>query len=400
MGGQDPNLIGDIYDAALDPAQWTSVLQRITHFVGGTAAALYAKDTVRKTGSFVHVYGVETEFVQSYFNKYATLDPLTMSRFFFPVGKVISTTDIMSHEEFRETTFFNGWARPQGWIDFVSALLAKSDATYAECVIFRHESDGVVDHKARRKMKLIVPHVRRAVLIGDVIDLHKVEAAELADTLDGIAAALFLVDADGRIVHANLSGHRMLQEEYVLRSVSGKLAACDQNGNHMLREVFAIAGGDYSTIDKGFAVSLVAPNSEPYIAHVLPLTSGARRKAGGAYSAVAALFVRKAMLDLPHPLVALANYYKLTPIELRVLMTIVQVGGVLEAANVLGISQATVKTHLSRLFEKTSTNRQADLVRIVASFATPLITSSARLRQRLRNGSCGESGRSREGPRA
>ena len=74
--------------------------------------------------------------------------------------------------------------------------------------------------------------------------------------------------------------------------------------------------------------------------------------------------------------------------------------GVLQAADALGISQATVKTHLSRLFEKTSTNRQADLVRIVASFATPLITSSARLRQRLWNGSSGKSGRSREGPRA
>ena len=314
-----------------------------------------------------------------------------MSRFFFPVEQVFSTTDIMPHEEFRETIFFKEWVRPQGWIDFVSALLAKSQVTYVECVVFRHGSDGATDDKARRKMKLIVPHLRRAVLIGEVIDLRKVEAAELADTLDGIAAALFLVDADGRVVHANVSGHRMLTEGYVLRSVSGKLAACDQNSNQTLREVLAVAGGD---------VSLVAPNSEPYIAHVLPLSSGARRKAGVAYSAVAAVFVRKATLDLLHPLEALANYYKLTPTELRVLMAIVQVGGVLEAANVLGISQATVKTHLSRLFEKTSTNRQADLVRIVASFATPLITSSARLRQRLRNGSSGESGRSREGPRA
>jgi hypothetical protein len=48
---QTSKLIGDIYDAALDPALWTSVLEQIAHFVGGTAAALYAKDTVRKTES-------------------------------------------------------------------------------------------------------------------------------------------------------------------------------------------------------------------------------------------------------------------------------------------------------------------------------------------------------------
>jgi DNA-binding CsgD family transcriptional regulator len=39
---------------------------------------------------------------------------------------------------------------------------------------------------------------------------------------------------------------------------------------------------------------------------------------------------------------------------------------------VLEISQATVKTHLSRLFDKTGTNRQADLVKIVAGFANPI----------------------------
>ena len=65
---------------------------------------------------------------------------------------------------------------------------------------------------------------------------------------------------------------------------------------------------------------------------MLPLTSGARRKAGVAYSAVAAMFVRKVALELPHPLEALANAYKLTPAEMRVLMMIVQVGGVPEVA--------------------------------------------------------------------
>jgi PAS domain-containing protein len=35
------------------------------------------------------------------------------------------------------------------------------------------------------------------------------QAATLADTLDGLGAGLFLVDATGRIVHANLSGHAM-----------------------------------------------------------------------------------------------------------------------------------------------------------------------------------------------
>jgi DNA-binding CsgD family transcriptional regulator len=53
-------------------------------------------------------------------------------------------------------------------------------------------------------------------------------------------------------------------------------------------------------------------------------------------------------------------------------MTIVNVGGVPEAADVLGISETTVKTHLQHVFEKTRTRRQADLIKLVATHMNPL----------------------------
>jgi hypothetical protein len=48
-------------------------------------------------------------------------------------------------------------------------------------------------------------------------------------------------------------------------------------------------------------------------------------------------------------------------------------GGVPEVSQALGIVATTVKTHLGRLFEKTGADRQADLVKVVAGFATPLV---------------------------
>ena len=56
----------------------------------------------------------------------------------------------------------------------------------------------------------------------------------------------------------------------------------------------------------------------------------------------------------------------------RVLIAIVEIGGVPEVAAALGVSDATVKTHLGRLFGKTGTARQADLVKLVAGYAMPI----------------------------
>jgi DNA-binding CsgD family transcriptional regulator len=55
-----------------------------------------------------------------------------------------------------------------------------------------------------------------------------------------------------------------------------------------------------------------------------------------------------------------------------VLLAIVDVAGVPEVSVALGMAETTVKTHLGRVFVKTNAGRQADLVKIVAGFATPL----------------------------
>jgi DNA-binding NarL/FixJ family response regulator len=87
---------------------------------------------------------------------------------------------------------------------------------------------------------------------------------------------------------------------------------------------------------------------------------------------VAALFVRKAAFDTLSPPEAMAKAYKFTPMELRVLLAIVEVGGVPEVAEALGVAETTVKTHLARLCQKTGAGRQADLVKRVAGFSNPL----------------------------
>jgi DNA-binding CsgD family transcriptional regulator len=114
-------------------------------------------------------------------------------------------------------------------------------------------------------------------------------------------------------------------------------------------------------------------NGERYVAHVLPLASGARRSAGVSYAAAATLFVQKAALATHSPPEVLAKTYRLTPMEVRVLLAIVEIGGAPQVAETLGIGEGTVKTHLKRLYQKTGARRQADLVKLFAGYASPLL---------------------------
>jgi DNA-binding CsgD family transcriptional regulator len=370
---QVSRLIGDIYDAALDPALWPRTLEAIASFIPVSAVNLFAQDALKKSANVFYVHGLDPAYIQAYFDTYIKINPLFPTALFFEVGRIVTEDEVLPRAQLRSTRFVKEWVEPQGYIDSMATILEKSAVSCAVFSVLRHKRDGMVDERARRGMELIVPHVRRALLIGKVIDLHKVEAAALADALDGLAAGLFLVDGIGRIVHANISGHGMLAKGDVLRAAGPKLSAVDESAERALLDSFTAAqSGDGAIGVKGVAVTLARTADAPHVAHVLPLTAGARRQAGNRYSAVAAVFVHQATLDGSTPFETIARHFRLTPAELGVMLAIVQIGGVPEVAPVLGISEPTVKTHLQRVFEKTGTNRQADLIKLVAGYMSPL----------------------------
>jgi DNA-binding CsgD family transcriptional regulator/PAS domain-containing protein len=367
-------LIGDIYDAAIDPERWPTALEKTCAFVVGVAGSLQSHDTSRRSANFYFTWNDDPEYTKTYIETYAGLNPAIVPTLIqTKVGNVSTFLDVVPVEQYRMTRLYTEWSAPQGYIDALLVTLEKSATAFAGVAIMRHERHGPADEAARQRMRLLAPHFQRAVTIGKVIDLQKMEAATLADTLDGLAASMVLVDAAARIVHANSAALAMLDEGSVIRAAGGKLTAADTQADHALHDIFINAdAGDAAVGTKGIAVPLTARDGERHVAHVLPLTSGARRKAGIAYSAVAAVFVCRAALDLPHPVEALANAFKLTPAETRVLMMIVQVGGIPEVAPVLGVSETTVRTHLQSIFAKTGAGRQADLVKLVAGYMSPL----------------------------
>jgi DNA-binding CsgD family transcriptional regulator/PAS domain-containing protein len=366
-------LIGDIYDAALDAAQWTDVLTRVADFVGGQAGGIISNNSVSNLRSAHYHFGIECRYVRLYAETYWQFDPAG-ALFSCDVGQVVSISDLVPYDEFRRGRFYHEWARPQGWVDAAHAVLEKSATNCVYLTVIRGEAGGMVDAEMRRRMGLVVPHVRRAALIGKAIDLKQAQVAKFTDILDSLSVGILLVDAGGRIVHANTAGHGILQAADVLRAADGRLIASDAQVDQTLREAFtATESGDVALGNKGLALPLTARDGGHHIVHMLPLASGRHRNARMVCGAVAALLVRKVEMEPPSLPTLISKTFSLTPTELRVLLAIVDVGGVPEVAEALGIAETRVRTHLGRLFDKTGTGRQADLVKLVAGFCNPFV---------------------------
>lgn len=365
-------LTGLIYDAALKPSLWADALSKAAAFVGGPGAALFSKDFSSDKGSLVYDSGVDPHYSKLYFDYYINLDPLTTGQYFAEIDMPVATTDLIPYEELCETRFYKEWARPQGLIECVTTLVDKSSTSFGMFRVFRHDRDGFVDDDARRKMRLIAPHIRRSIVISRVLDVRKNDAETFAGTLDGLSAAVFFVTGGGRITHANRAGASMLALGNVVCANRDRLAASNMQCDAALIDVVAAAeNGDLALNSKGISMPLISRDGEHYVAHVLPLRSDARQRASAPFAATAAVFVHAAALKPAATPEVIAKTYRLTPTELRTFLAVVEIGGVPEVAEKLGISNNTVKTHLQRIFSKTGANRQADLVKLFAGFASP-----------------------------
>ncbi len=362
------SLIGDIYDTTFDQALWNNTLQRIVEYAGGHSCGLVTKsatDQIRVT----HSVGCSPHFLQTYIDHYGQFDPTQAIRL-CDVGQIHRTEELVPFEDIRDSQFYQEWARPQRLVDAAAVLLDRSADGFSYFCLAK--SDGPFDDDFRRTLAPIVPHLLRAVQIGQVLRQQARIASPIEFILDELKTATFLLDGIGTITHTNESGRDILDRRDFLRAEQGRLIATDPQLNRILRDAVAASIlGDGAARSESIALPFVAHDGERFVGHLLPLTTGRRRETGIAYDATAVLFVGRASLDTTAASDIIRKIFRLSPAEARVLLTVVELGGVSETARRLDIAESTVKTHLGRIFTKTDTKRQADLVKLVAAFSSP-----------------------------
>jgi DNA-binding CsgD family transcriptional regulator len=369
------SLIASIYDCAVDPSRWTETANRLRleldfrsgalSVLGMPSSAILLNVMVGVPPAFADVISQYTPDVVEQWGGLASLLSL-------PVGEPIVLSHLRERSLWANNRYFQQWAKPQGLHDVLNIFLTRDSSTISTFSWGRHESAGDIGTHEIAAARLLSPHLTRAVTIGNLLDLKSMVAATFESTLNSLAVAVLLADANLRIVHANSAAESMLSTGDPIAAHTRVLTLRSPVATAALAQAVRQAADDESAIGKrGLGVPVQRADGTPCVLHVLPLRHGTLRP-GLAPSAAAAIFVSPAVTPPPTPKEALAVLFDLTPTETKVFELIA--GGLTqsEAAQRLAVDVTTVKSHLLRIFDKTGVRRQADLVRLGASLALPL----------------------------
>lgn len=370
------DLIGAIYDGAVDPALWPPVLQRIAKLVGGSFTAISLHDTTKHSVTLKSHWNVDPAFEQSMTDHFA-INPLVPSIYFYDVDEPYTGMGVLGKEAYESSQWYRNAVAPHSMGDALMTLLAKRGGRFGALSLFRESRAGPFTTDNVDTLRLLAPHVRRSAMIADLLEARSLEGATLSTALDLVHAGVVLTDASGMLVHAN-SAARQLLEGAVLLYSAGQLSARDPQSAIELRKAIAsAASGTTADIPRaGISVVAKAPDGRDLAIWVLPLDRGLRHELGVSFAASVAVFIRELGDTSLFPAEIFIRRYGITPAECRLLVFLTQGMTLADAAGALGISMATARTHVARLLAKTDTQSQADLMRLAISVLAPASTRS------------------------
>jgi DNA-binding CsgD family transcriptional regulator len=363
--------IGAIYDCALDPQQWPDTCRKIADLCESTAGGICVHDMRHVQNDQLFVFGYLPEFLERLGQHYSQ-SPMALADIVANVGDVSALSMERSH--LTEGRFASDVLKPFGLQDIIWFPALRTGGRMASLHASRGES---VPHYQQREIslfKLLSPHVCRALAISDALDIRAVRSEVLERTLDGLIAGVFLTTSDGRVVYMNAAAERQIRTGNSIRIVNSQITPSDPVARATLSKAIETAARDDIDKDTGnHSVAIPDVDGSPgYIATLLPVERGQRRAIMAPFAASVAVFTKDSVQAPLMPGEAFARLYKLTGAELRVLLALAQGLGALEAADMLGISEATVRSHLQRIFAKTDTPRQADLLRLLHNSTPPI----------------------------
>lgn len=364
------HVLGSIYDAALDPSFWPDALSSIAQFIGVQRAAFYNRSSQHEGNEIRCTIGIEPLYAQILFDSYLSFGPGTGDKTTDNSKNFFSTSLPVSPTGLEKNNFYEEWMHPLGLTDLITVTIQESQNKISALAIFRDQPDETFGHEARRRIELILPHIHRATSLHKKVDSRGARVVALSQTIDLFNMGIYVTNADGCILHSNATGRAMIAAGDTLYLAGGRLAARSASSNKAIRRFFTnLHKANGASGPDRLSLSIISTDGAPYVSRLLPLNLAPDEKLAPA----AILFIRKANLDMSLNLDVVGEAFKLTPTEIRVLSSIVDIGGAPEAAAALGVAITTVKTHLGRLFEKTGATRQADLVKLAAAYAMPLI---------------------------
>ena len=364
----EADFLDRLYEATVEPNLWTDVLGQFADIMGGSEAQLSVQDedTSNVRGLYVRT---DPEAAQLYVEHYVKCNPLLKTTDLPLALRVLTDEQKLPRQDFVRTEFYNDFLRRFDSHSILWVRLALELPNTACMTVVR---------PSRRK-----PFCRADIAVAERLHPHLIRAYRLAMRISGLDQkndvgealldrsihGVFVVDMNGLVGHVNRAGEALIASGRGLYLSGGILRAASAEATRRLQALIAAACNP-DVEHRGGSMVLGRPAHLPLFITVARIRSERFSLLGTRLSVLICVSDPEVTMAVPEQL--LCDLFGLTPGEARIAVHLSAGRDLRETAKRLGVSYYTVRAHLARIFGKTNTTRQAQLVQLMARMIGPL----------------------------
>ncbi len=359
------------YGAAIEPDLWPRFLAAFADMTGAASSALVWQNQRTRQGEGLGSR-LDSGLLPIYFSAFAgrhpsqrwQYSPRDRVRHFVP--HIVADDDAMPKAELMRTDFYNDFMRPFDLHSVVRLGLAARGEDAAFLMVARPQARDRFGQPELALARRLHPHVIRAFELGQKLGERRPREGGAEAVLAASPQALFILDAGGKLLHANPAAETLIAAQAGLSVIHGRLCAPTGEATQRLHALITRAASADVAERRGGAMALSSPLRRlPLPVTVAPIRADAPiaiRQEQSVLVCVSDLEVRGQVSEE-----RLRDIFGLTRAEARIAAALFEGATPRETAEQIGVSFYTVRGHLVRIFEKTGASRQAELVRLLAA---------------------------------
>jgi DNA-binding CsgD family transcriptional regulator/PAS domain-containing protein len=354
---QFSSLIGRIYEAALEPCHWNDVMNAVADALHGTVANVSRYNFATNESNNI-APRVAPEFHRSYVEYFAARNPFVETAMGQPTGRVLSMEECLPRHYLEGTEMYGEWLEPQKMQHGLSTSFGIEGSTGINFAVWRPASRGAFGAEQRALLARIAPHLSRALRLSMRLTEVDLFGAGAASALDLLPQGIALLDHGGAVRFLNKMAEAVTRESDGLSVCGGYLTAAVPRENTQIRKAIR------SAIDDNLGCTLQISRTTGRRALTL-LSSPLNLDSAwfGLRPPGAIVVISDPEQGCLPPAERLMQAYQLTAAETLVALNLLAGHEIATVADRLRITYETARTHLRRIFSKTGTRRQSELVR-------------------------------------
>jgi len=357
------DLIELIYEAAFVPERWKLVLQSASELSRSASAQVFffSADAPPRGTTLDNLRTLFDAFISGDMWKFSHS---TQKMCALQPASFVAVDDFMTPEEIASDPA-RVMLREFGIGANLCSAIAMPTGELATFVFQKWIRDGGFKPQEIESLNALRPHLARASLVSGRLRVERAQATASALELMGLPAAV--LSATGRVIASNSHLERM--DAALLPVAHGGLAIADRDANRLFQDtVTRMLTND--TAVGSIPVPAIGGNAA-FVVHLLPLRRAAHDIFGNADTLVLATPIT------PSALVPSANLlnalFDLTPAEARLATDLASGLTLGQSAARHGVTVKSARTYLERIFRKTGTSQQSQVVAMLKT-VQPLVS--------------------------